>query len=900
MIKGKEFCRTRPRFTSVSIVISFLLLISFTPRIVAKTKKHPNAPPPMSNAPSPLSPTTTTTTTTSAPVPTKYVPKDKTLISCGALTDVTLLDGRTFKSDPSTVSFLNTDEDVKVNVDSIPQNTATKTNNSKVIIPLPTQLFFAARIFPFEATYKFPITQQGFHFLRLYLYPLPHPTYNLSTAVFGVATDSIVLLHDFTFPSPATPTFKEYLINITSNTLTLKFIPKTNSIAFINAIELVSVPNNLVSDTASPVPSAGTVAGISNYAFEVAHRVNVGGSLITPANDTLWRTWVPDVGFDIFPKGGHSVAISPSGVHYPDGGATPFIAPPWVYATADEMAVNNASTVGVNFNLTWNLPVEANYNYLVRLHFCDIVSITMDSLYFNVYVNGVMGVNGLDLSTLTSKLATAYYRDFVINSTSITNGSIIVQVGPTSDGGSSQPNTILNGLEVIKMSNSAGSLSGLFDVNGNYMGTTSGPKTMKILAVVGLVMGMTALVLVSSMFVRWHKRPKDWEKRNSFSSWLLPLTGTSTTFLSSRSSRKSSASTVFGSRKSSMFHSTNNGVGRFFGFAELQDACNNFDENAVIGVGGFGKVYMGQLDDGTKVAIKRGNPQSEQGINEFQTEIQMLSQLRHRHLVSLIGYCDENSEMCLVYEYMSNGVLREHLYGPKLVNPLPWKQRLDIIIGSARGLHYLHTGAAHCIIHRDVKTTNILLDENFVAKVSDFGLSKAACLIEQTHVSTAVKGSFGYLDPEYFRRQQLTEKSDVYSFGVVLLEVLTARPAINPALPRDQVNLAEWGMSNYRKGNLEKIIDPNLQGTINPDSLKKYIEAAEKCLAEYGVDRPSMGDVLWHLEYALQLQDTSSKPEVKSSLMIPMEEAPMIGSNSDDHTEVGVAAFSQIANFQGR
>ncbi|KAK9748090.1 hypothetical protein RND81_02G035200 [Saponaria officinalis] len=603
----------------------------------------------------------------------------------------------------------------------------------------------------------------------------------------------------------------------------------------------------------------------------------------------------------------YTVTVSPRQVNFADSGATPFTAPPWVYSTADEMAVNNASTGLVNFNLTRKLPIDPTFSYLVRLHFCDIVSIALNELYFNVYVNGMMGVNGLDLSTLTSELATAYYRDFVINSTTITNGSIVIQVGPTQDG-STPPNAILNGLEVIKMSNSANSLSGLFDVNGYYMGSTPKAKAMKILAVVGLVMGMASLVLVSTMFVRWHKCPQDWERRNSFSSWLLPLTSTHTSFLSTRSSRKSSTSTIFGSRKSSMFFSTNKGVGKFFSFSELQDACNNFDENAVIGVGGFGKVYMGQLDDGTKVAIKRGNPQSEQGINEFQTEIQMLSQLRHRHLVSLIGYCDENSEMCLVYEYMSNGVLREHLYGSKLVKPLSWKQRLDIIIGAARGLHYLHTGAAHCIIHRDVKTTNILLDENFVAKVSDFGLSKAACLIEQTHVSTAVKGSFGYLDPEYFRRQQLTEKSDVYSFGVVLLEVLMARPAINPALSRDQVNLAEWGMSNYRKGDLEKVIDPNLKGMINPGSLKKYVEAAEKCLAEYGVDRPSMGDVLWHLEYALQLQDASTKVDPGEVLMSPLEveEAPMVGnkgdsgSSSGDHTEVGVAAFSQISNLQGR
>ncbi|KNA09429.1 hypothetical protein SOVF_153640 [Spinacia oleracea] len=800
----------------VVVIFSFLLLITSTPTTIHAQDGPIETP------------SSTSSSTSSSPKTPKYNPKNKVLIACGSQEDVSLPDGRTFKSDPSTVSNLSSEEDVKVNVDTLPPPPKDDVSSSKLPPPPPLPLYNSARIFPSAASYKFPISQPGFHLIRLYFFPLPHTTYNLSNAVFRVTTENFVLLHDFTVPNP-TPIFKEYLLNLTTQTLTLKFSPKKNSFAFINAIEVISVPDDLISDTASAVPSVENVEGVAKHAFEVALRLNVGGPLLTPRNDTLWRTWYPDEEFNAFPEGTNKTGVNPREVKYPEGGATRFIAPSWVYATAAEMG--NADTIKANFNLTWKMPVDPSYDYLIRLHFCDVVSIALNELYFNVYVNGMMGAPSFDLSTLTSALSTAYYRDFVINSTTIANGLVIIQVGPAS-GGSGDPNAILNGVEVIKMSNSAGSLSGLFDVEGNYMGAASGSKTMKILAVVGLVMGMVALLLVVVMFVRWQKRPLDCPRNNSFSSWLLPLTTSHSSFLSSKSasitaSRKSS---LFGSRKSNMFASTNQGVGKFFSFNELQDASNNFDENAVIGVGGFGKVYMGKLDDGTKVAIKRGNPQSEQGINEFQTEIQMLSQLRHRHLVSLIGYCDENAEMCLVYEFMSN----------------------------------------------------------------------------------AVKGSFGYLDPEYFRRQQLTEKSDVYSFGVVLLEVLTARPAINPALPRDQVNLAEWAMSNYRKGLLEKIVDPNLQGTISSGSLKKYVEAAEKCLAEYGVDRPSMGDVLWNLEYALQLQEASTKTEAtedKSSLLIPLETAPIMGINgvesssaptSDDHTEVGASAFSQIANFQGR
>ncbi|KAM0950159.1 putative protein kinase RLK-Pelle-CrRLK1L-1 family [Dioscorea sansibarensis] len=302
----------------------------------------------------------------------------------------------------------------------------------------------------------------------------------------------------------------------------------------------------------------------------------------------------------------------------------------------------------------------------------------------------------------------------------------------------------------------------------------------------------------------------------------------------------------------------------FIPLSNIMLATNDFDEALVIGHGGFGKVYKGVLPDSTMVAVKRaiGRGRSRQGYPEFVNEINLLSKIRHRHLVSIIGYCDEMGEMIPVYEFMEKGTLKNYLYGSPDLPCLSWQQRLQVCIGAASGLHYLHNAHSPVIIHRDVKSTSILLGQDFVAKISDFGISKLGPLLgEDTYVSTGVKGSFGYFDPEYFRMLRLTTKSDVYSFGVVLFEVLSARPVIDPRFKDDELNLADWALDCLKKGELEKIIDGRIAGEINPNSLEKFAETAERCLAAYSDDRPTIGDVLWNLEYALQLQATELRRE---------------------------------------
>lgn len=813
---------------------------------------------------------------------------DNYLIACGSSQNV-IFQGRTFVPDSGHSSL------------------SLKSGNSVVAVAnssFPSPIYQSARVFSSIASYKFEIQQEGRHWIRLYFYPVPTSGQNLTSASITVVTDDFVLLNNFTFKNyNGSYMFKEYAVNVTSDTLTLSFIPSNNSVTFVNAIEIVSIPDGIFPDQAFSVNPRAPFGGLSELAFETVYRLNMGGPLITAQNDSLGRIWENDAKYLHVNSSAVNVSVNPALIRYPQS-VTPEMAPNLVYATAEAMGYA-ANVADVNFNITWVFSVNPNFSYFVRVHFCDIISKALNTLVFNLYINDDSALDSFDLSSFTNDLNVPYYRDFVSNS-SLESGTLTVSVGP--DRQADITNATMNGLEIIKVSNEAKSLDGLSSVESVLPESPS--KKSKIGIIVGSVGGaIAAFALIGICYCCLVARKS--KTTHQGHPWLpLPLYGNSQTMTKmSTTSQKSGTASCISLASSNL--------GRFFTFQEILDATNKFDENLLLGVGGFGRVYKGTLEDGTKVAVKRGNPRSEQGLAEFRTEIEMLSKLRHRHLVSLIGYCDERSEMILVYEYMANGPLRSHLYGTDLP-PLTWKQRLEICIGAARGLHYLHTGAAQSIIHRDVKTTNILLDENFVAKVADFGLSKTGPALDQTHVSTAVKGSFGYLDPEYFRRQQLTEKSDVYSFGVVLMEVLCTRPALNPVLPREQVNIAEWAMTWQKKGMLDEIMDSNLVGKVNPASLKKFGETAEKCLAEHGVDRPSMGDVLWNLEYALQLEETSSallEPEDNSTNHIPgipltplepFDNSVSIidGGNSgtDDDAEDAAtsAVFSQLVNPRGR
>ncbi|KAL1552159.1 leucine-rich repeat receptor protein kinase HPCA1-like [Salvia divinorum] len=310
---------------------------------------------------------------------------------------------------------------------------------------------------------------------------------------------------------------------------------------------------------------------------------------------------------------------------------------------------------------------------------------------------------------------------------------------------------------------------------------------------------------------------------------------------------------------------------RWFSYDEVKKCTNNFSESNQIGSGGYGKVYKGVLSDGVVVAVKRSERGSMQGGTEFKTEIELLSRVHHKNLVGLVGFCFDQGEQMLVYEFMANGTLRESLSGKSGIQ-LDWMRRIRVALGSARGLAYLHELAHPPIIHRDVKSTNILLDDNLTAKVADFGLSKLVCDVSKGHVSTQVKGTLGYLDPEYYMTQQLTEKSDVYSLGVVMLELITGRQPIEKGkyIVRE-VRIAMDKNDEAHYGLVEKI-DPAIKnGQDQLIGFHRFLELAMQCVEEAAADRPSTSEIVKTLEALLQAEgvntsSTSGSSSASSSL----------------------------------
>ncbi|KAJ9173163.1 hypothetical protein P3X46_016327 [Hevea brasiliensis] len=772
-----------------------------------------------------------------------YTPIDLILLDCGESSISTSLDGRTWDGDADSKFHASNPEAASSAF------TASQQDPSVTQVP-----YMTARIFQSQFTYTFPVSP-GPKFVRLYFYPATYSNLDISKSCFSLSANTYTLLNNFSAfltvsaMKPSVASFiKEYIITVWDNQkLDLTFSPSPSSFAFINGIEIVSMPNNLyASGNNNPLPYVGIDSHPfyldNTTALEKLYRLNVGGQDISGKDDTgMHRTWLQDLNYIV--SGAVAFAIVPPDVKIQYTMKTPaYTAPVMVYGSMRFMGPD--SHLNLNYNLTWYFSIDAGFNYLVRLHFCEFrPEVTRsDQVVFYIFINNQTAEAYADIILWSGGNRVPLYKDYVlwIPKGSHSKQYLCLALHPNFDIKRTYADAFLNGLEIFKLNNSGGSLASpgpellagspppenLPKLNGK-----TNEKRFLVVIVVGSVFGgMLALSLVICFFVFKKRRVKDFGKSEAKS---MPSTQIVSSLPSDRCCR--------------------------FTIVEMKAATKNFDDENFIGSGGFGNVYKGYIGCGSiPVAIKRLDSSSKQGIHEFKTEIEMLSQLRHVNLVSLIGYCIDEGEMILVYDYMINGTLREHLYESNN-NPLPWKKRLHICIGAARGLHYLHAEVANTIIHRDVKTSNILLDEKWVAKVSDFGLSKIAY---NEAVSTIVKGTWGYLDPEYARYQQLTEKSDVYSFGVVLLEVLCARKPLNQKLEEEQMNLVNWAQKCIQNGTLCQIIDPHLKGRIAPECSSKFVEIALSCLSDKGIERPTMHDVMGKLEFVLELQEAADAEKV--------------------------------------
>ncbi|KAL1201977.1 putative LRR receptor-like serine/threonine-protein kinase [Cardamine amara subsp. amara] len=283
---------------------------------------------------------------------------------------------------------------------------------------------------------------------------------------------------------------------------------------------------------------------------------------------------------------------------------------------------------------------------------------------------------------------------------------------------------------------------------------------------------------------------------------------------------------------------------RRYTYAEVLAMTNNSERG--LGKGGFGMVYHGYINGTEEVAVKLLSPSSTQGYKEFKTEVEILLRVYHTNLVSLVGYCDEKDHLALIYQHMANGDLKKHLSGSSIMS---WVGKLNIAVDAAQGLEYLHIGCKPLIVHRDIKSSNILLDDQFQAKLADFGLSRSFPVGDETHVSTVVAGTHGYLDPEYFQTNRLSEKSDVYSFGIVLLEIITNKAVIDET--REMPHIAEWVKFMLTRGDISNVMDPKLQGVYDSGSAWKALELAITCVNPSSLERPNMSHVVHELKECL-------------------------------------------------
>ncbi|CAO2046114.1 unnamed protein product [Urochloa humidicola] len=340
------------------------------------------------------------------------------------------------------------------------------------------------------------------------------------------------------------------------------------------------------------------------------------------------------------------------------------------------------------------------------------------------------------------------------------------------------------------------------------------------------------------------------------------------------------------------------GWGHWYTLKELEAATGMFSDENVIGEGGYGIVYHGVLENGTQVAVKNLLNNRGQAEKEFKVEVEAIGRVRHKNLVRLLGYCAEGNQRMLVYEYVDNGNLEQWLHGDVgPVSPLTWENRMKIILGTAKGLMYLHEGLEPKVVHRDVKSSNILLDKHWNAKLSDFGLAKLLGS-ERSYVTTRVMGTFGYVAPEYAGTGMLNETSDIYSFGILIMEIISGRVPVDYNRPPGEVNLVDWLKTMVSSRNSDGVVDPKIPKKPSSRAVKKALLVALRCVDPDARKRPRIG----HVIHMLEVDDFPYREDRRGNRAPGQARAPEkpAGASGDHETASSANGGTQAEPFRWR
>ncbi|XP_022735657.1 receptor-like protein kinase FERONIA [Durio zibethinus] len=787
-----------------------------------------------------------------------YLPSESIFLDCGSsLEQSQSYKGRNWSSDiGSQFAASNSDSN------------STLSNASKGTT-VPGVPYMTARLFYSKFSYTFNVTP-GPKFIRLHFYSDSYGGLNASESFLTVTAGRYTLLRNFSCYLTAKYLkvdyfFKEFIIHVENHTLELIFGPTSdasNAYGFVNGIEVVSMPLNLyIRGNDVYLPFVGFHPNVLsfdyNFALEMVYRANVGGQTISPDRDTrMFRTWNADEIYIFGAAFGQLDYDLTLPIQYSKM-VPAYTAPEDVYRTARSMGQTNE--INKNYNLSWFFPVDTGFKYLVRLHFCEIVpGMTLENQrVFFIFINNQTAENQADVMVWSKGHGIPVYRDYVVMIPLQTVGKqdLWLELHPNIQVKPEYYDAILNGVEIFKISNFDGNLAGLNPpIDESKFQPSAAPSK---------------------------KSKKGLPKEIKYSiSGAFPLFFFLVVFLVIKTKR------IWKMKKTK-----DSSHCRSFSFNDIRKATDNFANSLVILDWGFGKVYKGSINGiATSAAILRmAKATSEECFFE---EIKMLSQIRHHNILPLLGFCQEGLEMILVYEYMDNGTLSDHLYEhlEERKKPLSWNQRLEICVGIARGLHYLHTGKKRPIIHCDINSSNILLDKNLTAKISNFG----STMTSQISNGSSMDGSIGSLNLDWDKR--FTTKTDVYSFGLVLLEVLTGRPAPANLKAENDENVSSGddleclippASHCLEKGDTDQLVDHHLKGEISPESLRNFVKITKQCLAKKGVRRPSMSEVLYDLEQLLMRGDSDSNastkclyPQSSSDLMLGVEFSDIMMSTS--------------------